>query len=164
MGDGSSGGDWPAAVSERRGRLRRREDVEARRGFVPRTRTWFVIIGTCIGLGLYGTLFVAAWQRQQGLDRAHLASCDESNIPHAYIQLVLDRIDFDYGRLGLPAPSEALPILDCGETVEQDRNIRLSKGQERLYLRVFADGQLPVVEDGRVLGGEPFPSPAKSSP
>jgi hypothetical protein len=131
-----------------------------------RRTLWLLAIGAAVALLVLALLLIVdahESDRTRDARRAtEVATCRESNVPNAYIRLVLARSPgFDPSRLGLPAPERVLPILSCAQGAEAGHPVRLRPSQERRYLVVFAHGHLPIVRAGQVVGAEPFPAPPR---
>lgn len=123
-------------------------------------------LGVGIAAAIAGVLLVVDVLEAERTDvaarKVTINACREGNLAGGYIRLVLERSPgFDARRLGLPEPDEALPILSCQETYEAGEPVRLRPRQEKLYLRVYARGRLPLVRDGVVVGSEPLPAPRR---
>lgn len=130
-------------------------------------RTWWLLLGGLAIAALVGLLLLVIdaneSERTATAQRAtEIAACRESNVPNAYIRLVLARSPgFKPAALGLPEPVRVLPILSCAEGADDGHPVRLRPAQERRYLVLFARGRLPIVRAGRVVGSEPFPAPPR---
>lgn len=123
-----------------------------------RGRWWLLGIGAVVAAGILAAAILVVTDSQRKRDKLAVAICRESNVPNAYIRLVLQRSPgFQARKLGLPEPSAVLPILSCQQSVEAGKNVRLAPAEEVRYLRIFASGRLPLVHEGRIVGTEPFP-------
>jgi hypothetical protein len=123
-----------------------------------RSRWWLLGIGIVVALGIVAASVIVVSDSQRRRNQLAVAICRESNVPNAYIRLVLQRSPgFQARKLGLPEPSAVLPILSCQQSVEAGKNVRLAPVEEARYLRIFASGRLPLVHEGRIVGTESFP-------
>lgn len=109
------------------------------------------LLATLPGLGAVWAITEMA---QREVSRMMYIGCRFDNTGRAYLQLRSAEVQSNTAGYA----TRIFPILNCRALAEGGVVKRLTPPEEAKYLDIISQGRLPVVENGKVISSEEFPS------